>query len=44
VLSRIAPIGHKHINMRGILNFDLAQYGSSLLPQAPVTNNDRASK
>ncbi len=44
VLSRIAPIGHKHINMRGILNFDLAQYGSSLLRQAPATNNNRASK
>jgi len=44
VLSQFAPIGHKHINMRGILNFDLAQYGSSLLRQAPATNNDRASK
>ncbi len=25
VLSRLAPIGHKHINMRGILTFDLAR-------------------
>jgi hypothetical protein len=24
VISRLAPIGHKHINMRGILTFDLA--------------------
>jgi hypothetical protein len=36
VLSRLAPIGHKkHINMRGILTFDLTRYGSSLLHQAP---------
>ena len=25
VVSRLAPIGHKHINMRGILTFDLAR-------------------
>ena len=31
VLSRIAPIGHKHINMRGILTFDLTRHASSLL-------------
>ena len=38
VLSRLAPIGHKHINMRGILTFDLAQYASGLLrPATPVT-------
>jgi len=35
VISRLAPIGHKHINMRGILTFDLARYRSSLLRQAP---------
>ncbi len=23
VLGRMAPIGHKHINLRGILKFDL---------------------
>jgi hypothetical protein len=34
VLSRLAPIGHKHINMRGILTFDLARYASSLLRPA----------
>ncbi len=28
VLGRMAPIGHKHINLRGILSFDLAQYKS----------------
>jgi hypothetical protein len=38
VLSRLAPIGHKHINMRGILTFDLARYASSLLrPASPTT-------
>src|ERR1700752_5001579 len=37
VLSRCAPIGHKHINMRGILTFDLARYAPSLLrPASPV--------
>ncbi len=44
VLSYMAPIGHKHINMRGILKFDLAQYGSSLLQHAPIISNDRASE
>ena len=44
VLSRLAPIGHKHINMRGILTFELAQYGSSLLRHAPIINGDRVSK
>jgi len=28
-MSRLAPIGHKHINMRGILTFDLARYRST---------------
>jgi hypothetical protein len=38
VPSRLAPIRHKHINMRGILTFDLARYASSLLrPATPVT-------
>ena len=31
VLSQIAPIGHKHINMRGILTFDLSRHAPSLL-------------
>jgi len=44
VLSRMAPIGHKHINMRGILTFDFAQHASGLLWQAPIVSNDRASK
>ena len=43
VLSRLAPIGHKHINMRGILTFDLTRYGSSLLRQAPQAAQDRSS-
>ena len=44
VMSHMAPIGHKHINMRGILNFDLAQYASGLLRQAPIVVDERASK
>jgi TnpA family transposase len=43
VLSRLAPIGYKHINMRGILTFDLTRYGSSLLHRAPKAAQDRAS-
>lgn len=31
VLSRMAPFGHKHINLRGILKFDFAQHASGLL-------------
>ena len=44
VLSRLAPIGHKHINMRGILKFELAQYASSLLRPGHIINNEQASK
>lgn len=44
VLSRMAPIGHKHINLRGVLKFDFAQHASGLLRQAPIISNDRASK
>jgi TnpA family transposase len=39
VTRRLAPIGHKHINMRGILSFDLGSHRASLLRQtlaAPV--------
>jgi TnpA family transposase len=36
VLSRIAPIGHKHINMRGILTFDLRRHASSLLDRTSL--------
>jgi len=43
LLSRLAPIEHKHINMRGILTFDLTRYGSSLLRQAPQAAQDRSS-
>jgi hypothetical protein len=38
VLSHLAPIGHKNINMRGILTFDLARHRSSLLRQPPVVS------
>jgi TnpA family transposase len=44
VLSRLAPIGHKHINMRGIITFDLARYGSSLLRPAPLVTGNRLSQ
>ncbi len=44
VLSRLAPIGHKHINMRGILTFDLARYRSSLLRPAPPATENRLSQ
>jgi hypothetical protein len=42
-VSRLAPVGHKHINMRGILTFDLSCYRSSLLRQASATDKGRAS-
>ena len=38
VLSHLAPIGHRHINMRGILTFDLARHRSSLLRQPPLVS------
>jgi len=44
VLNRLAPIGHKHINLRGILSFDLTQYASSLLRPGHITNNEMVSK
>jgi hypothetical protein len=43
VLGRIAPIGHKHINLRGILTFNLAGYGSRLLRQPPSSGEARVS-
>ena len=39
----IAPIGHKHINMRGILTFDLARIGPSLLDRSSFSNRGSAS-
>ena len=44
VLSRLAPIGHKHINMRGTLRFELAQHAASLLRPGHIVNNERMSK
>jgi hypothetical protein len=44
VLSRLAPIGHKHINLRGIITFDLARHGSSLLRPAPLIIGNRLSQ
>ena len=43
VLSRIAPIGHKHINLRGILTFDLAQHRPGLLSRTVFVRQERAS-
>lgn len=43
VLSRIAPIGYKHINLRGIMTFDLSQLGPSLLGRPPDAVQKRAS-
>ena len=44
VQSRMAPIGHKHINLRGILKFDFAQHAADLLRQAPIVGNNCVSK
>ena len=44
VLSRLAPIGHQHINMRGILTFDLGRYASSLLRPARAGSEIRISQ
>ncbi len=44
VLSQLAPIGHKHINMRGIRTFDLAQNASSLLGRALPEAPNRAAQ
>ena len=42
VIRRLAPIGHKHINMRGILSFDLGRHrSSSLLRQTPSATVER---
>jgi hypothetical protein len=41
VLSRVAPIGYKHINLRGILTFDLARLGPSLLGRQPVVAGEK---
>ena len=43
VVSRLAPIGHKHIHMRGILTFDLSGYTSSLIRQTSSAAGSRAS-
>jgi len=43
VVNRLAPVGHKHINMRGILTFDLSGYRSSLLRQTSVAAGGCAS-
>jgi hypothetical protein len=34
LMARIAPTAHRHINMRGILAFDLARHRGRLLPDA----------
>ena len=44
VLSRLAPIGHKHINMRGTLKFELAHHASSLLRPGHIIDKEFVSK
>ena len=43
ILKGIAPIGYKHINLRGILTFELSRLGPSLLGRPPATARKRAS-
>jgi TnpA family transposase len=43
VMSRITPIGHKHINLRGIMTFDLARHGPSLLGQTAVAGRNQTA-
>jgi len=43
VLKGIAPIGYKHINLRGIPTFDLSQLGPSLLGRPAAVVQKRAS-
>lgn len=43
VLRRITPIGHQHINLRGVLTFDLARCGPSLLGQSGFVSRSAAS-
>jgi TnpA family transposase len=43
VLSHIAPVSYRHINLRGILTFDLSQLGPSLLGHPPAAVQNRAA-
>ena len=43
MLKAIAPIGYKHINLRGILTFDLSRLGRSLLGRPSNAIEKRAS-
>jgi TnpA family transposase len=43
VLSRLAPIGYRHINMRGIFTFDLTRHASSLLQPTTAGTEIRIS-
>ena len=43
VLSHIASVGYRHINLRGILTFDLSQFGPSLLGHPPAVVQNRAA-
>jgi TnpA family transposase len=43
VLGEIAPIGHKHINLRGILTFDLTRHAPSLLDRTASVARNHAS-
>jgi hypothetical protein len=43
LVSRLAPVRHRHINMHGILTFDLSGYTSSLLRKTPSPNVSHAT-
>jgi TnpA family transposase len=43
VLRRITPIGHQHLNLRGILTFDLTRHGPSLLGRTGFAGRSPAS-
>jgi hypothetical protein len=43
ILKRIAPMGYKHINLRGILTFDLSRLGPSLLGRPAATVGKHAA-
>lgn len=43
VMSRITPIGHQHINLRGVMTFDLTRHGPSLLGRVAAAAGARAA-
>lgn len=43
VMGRITPIGHQHINLRGVMTFDLTRHGPSLLGRTAAAAGARAA-